>query len=263
MHLTNIFHSLDGKWPKRNDLNGGFYKLLFLEAGEGIYQIGRKTFPVFSGSFITSLTNKEIDLSKLNGTGWLIIFRNSLDKEYFAVNSKSERINVPAEYGIKWLERFYLIEYEFNRKQIYSEDYIRTTLELVLIDIRRISDDKLAEFNPLIDKSIRFIKNNYSQPISLSDVAKFVDRSPSYLTNLFREKTGKTVLEYIIKQRMSKAEILLIETDCSIEKISEKVGYLDSRYFCRRFKERHGLSPGVWRQLKQYSNRQKMKSGNK
>ena len=255
MHLIDIFHLLDSNWLKGMDLSDNLYKILFIETGRGSYQIGRKTFPIFSRSFITTLTEKDIDLSKFNGTGWLILFRNSLNKQYLASIPDSEQINVPVNYSLKLLERLTVIEYEFNRNQSFREDYIRTNLELILIDIHRVREDSLLDFNPLIDKAFRFIKDNYTKPISLSDVAETVGRSPSYLTSLFRDKTGVTVLEFIIKQRMIKAETLLAETEYTIEKISEKVGYSDSRYFCRRFKERHGVPPGIWRQLKQYSNR--------
>jgi AraC-like DNA-binding protein len=52
-----------------------------------------------------------------------------------------------------------------------------------------------------------------------------VNLSAGYLTTLIRERTGRTVVEWIAEQRMAEARRLLVETDESVENVGARVGY--------------------------------------
>ncbi len=98
-----------------------------------------------------------------------------------------------------------------------------------------------------ITKVFEFIEANFYRPLELKEVASSLGYSPAYLTNLVRQKTGKTVKQWIIERRMYKARQLLLDTDLSIAKISTDTGYTDTSYFIRQFKQLHGTSPNLWR----------------
>lgn len=104
---------------------------------------------------------------------------------------------------------------------------------------------------PLLNKVFTFIEENYQNQISLREVAQEVTRSPAYLTSLVRRETGKTVLAWIKEYRMTKARQLLLETNQSVEQISEAVGYFDRRHFSRQFFQSHQLTPQAWRKTNQ------------
>ncbi|GAB1540511.1 hypothetical protein NUACC21_31800 [Scytonema sp. NUACC21] len=101
---------------------------------------------------------------------------------------------------------------------------------------------------PLLLKVFHFIEENYQNSISLREVAKAVDRSPSYLTDLVRQETGKTVLMWITERRMAEARRLLLKTSQKIEQIAEAVGYVNRRHFSRLFSKLHGTTPQSWRE---------------
>lgn len=100
---------------------------------------------------------------------------------------------------------------------------------------------------PILSKTFSFIEENYQNQISLREVAQEVGRSPAYLTDLIRRKTGKTVLTWITERRMAEARKLLLETNKSIEQITEAVGYFDRRHFSRLFSRFHKSTPHAWR----------------
>lgn len=104
---------------------------------------------------------------------------------------------------------------------------------------------------PLLLSVFRFIEEHYQDSISLRDVAEVVGRSPAYLTDLVRRKTGKTVLAWIVERRMAQTRRLLLETSQSIEQIAEAVGYFDRRHFSRQFLRLHGENPQAWRKKHQ------------
>lgn len=101
-----------------------------------------------------------------------------------------------------------------------------------------------SQLKPIFD----FIENNYTQPISLNDVAEAVGYSPAYLTNLVKRKTRKTIINWILERRMLEARSLLLNTHDSIAKIAMSIGFSDAYYFSRRFSQLHEISPKNWRQ---------------
>ena len=62
-----------------------------------------------------------------------------------------------------------------------------------------------------------------------------------------RQKTGRTVKQWIIERRMDKARQLLLDTEKSVSQIATATGYVDTGYFIRQFKQLHGISPNLWR----------------
>ena len=96
-------------------------------------------------------------------------------------------------------------------------------------------------------KVFEFIEANFHRSLELKEVASNLGYSPAYLTNLVRQKTGRTVKQWIIERRMNKARQLLLDTDLAIAQIATHTGYTDTGYFIRQFKQLHGTSPNVWR----------------
>lgn len=97
------------------------------------------------------------------------------------------------------------------------------------------------------DKVFEFIEANYNKGITLSDVARAVGYSPAYLTNRVKQETGRTVNRWIIERRMAEALFLLRSTNRSIEDIAATVGYQNTCYFFRQFRQYKGITPQAWR----------------
>ncbi|MGD1897065.1 MAG: response regulator [Phormidesmis sp.] len=100
---------------------------------------------------------------------------------------------------------------------------------------------------PKLAPVFQFIDSHYQQPIHLSDVAQAAGYTPSYLTNLSQNHTGRTVKKWITERRMAQARQLLKDTARSIKQISEDIGYTDAGYFTRQFRKLHGVPPKSWR----------------
>ena len=114
--------------------------------------------------------------------------------------------------------------------------------------------DSLACFYPdssQLKPVFEFIEANYSQPITLNDVAGSAGYSPAYLTNLVKRRTGKTIIHWIVERRMLEARSLLLKTHKSITQIAATVGFTDPYYFSRRFSQLYKVSPKRWREKHQ------------
>lgn len=99
-----------------------------------------------------------------------------------------------------------------------------------------------------IQKAIRYIQQNYSQKISLADVAKHIYCNPTYLSRLLKSTVGLSFTDYLNKLRISQAEELLLKTNDSVYAIAKDVGYNSMGYFYKKFKEKNNCSPDSYRQ---------------
>lgn len=79
--------------------------------------------------------------------------------------------------------------------------------------------------------------------MSLTSPGKEFFYHPNYLSNDIHHKTGKTFQENLLEMRMNRAEILLQETDLSVEEISWLLGYEDPSNFYRNDKAYFHISP--------------------
>ena len=95
--------------------------------------------------------------------------------------------------------------------------------------------------------ALRYISEHYVEAIALSDLAASCCMNRSYFCRLFHGITGRTAITYLNEFRMTKARMLLATTSSSISEIAVSVGFPDSGYFTRRFKQLYGISPGAFR----------------
>lgn len=99
-----------------------------------------------------------------------------------------------------------------------------------------------------LNKSIKYIHDNYDKDISLSFVAELAGVSKYHFCNMFKEFTGQTFKEYHNNLRISKAVEMLVTTDIPITEIAFLCGFNDSNYFSRKFHQVMKKSPFEMRQ---------------
>ena len=93
-------------------------------------------------------------------------------------------------------------------------------------------------------RALDYIQNHYmDSSLSLSDICAHLNISTSYFSMIFKEETGGTFTEVLIKTRMQKAMELLENTTLKNYEIAEKVGFSDPHYFGISFKKMTGKTP--------------------
>ncbi len=118
--------------------------------------------------------------------------------------------------------------------------------------IRRISTDLVSSVypgaSPLIARSLRYIKSNFTRKIKLTDISSELHINPSYFSALFSQEMGRPFTDYILELRISKAKDLLRNTNMDIVDISGASGFENQSYFTKIFRKRTGLTPRQYRQ---------------
>ncbi|MHA4812045.1 helix-turn-helix domain-containing protein [Flavitalea flava] len=99
-----------------------------------------------------------------------------------------------------------------------------------------------SQSNRLTDV-FRYVKEHYSEDISLSCIAKVANLTPQSFCRLFKNKMNKHFVEYLNDIRVSNACKLLIETDMSISQVAFDCGYNTVSNFNKLFKKITGLAP--------------------
>lgn len=99
-----------------------------------------------------------------------------------------------------------------------------------------------------VKRIINYLMENYEQKISLDQIAHNMYLSPVYISKIFKEETGESPINYLIKIRLEKAkEILEERREGSIKSIANEIGYDDVYHFSKLFKKYFGMSPQHYR----------------
>jgi YesN/AraC family two-component response regulator len=101
-----------------------------------------------------------------------------------------------------------------------------------------------------VRKAIDYIKANYYNKISISELAKLIGIDRIYLSSLFKETVQLSPQMYLVQYRINKACDLLDNPLLTISDISHSVGYSDPLLFSKMFKKIKGVSPSHYRRDK-------------
>ena len=146
----------------------------------------------------------------------------------------------------------YKIVFNENNIPLGKVNSLNTIEEMqeVFLNYFKILIDRNKErvkFSRHISDAIEYIKDNYHQKIMLEELADILHIHKVYLSRLFKDETGMTVTEYIVKQRMEKAKELIINTNMKFYEIGEKVSYNNSQQFFTAFKKYTNDTPKRFR----------------
>ncbi|MCD8077376.1 MAG: helix-turn-helix domain-containing protein [Lachnospiraceae bacterium] len=92
-----------------------------------------------------------------------------------------------------------------------------------------------------------YVYKNYTEDLSLKQLAQQFSVSPNYLSSAFKKKYNISLLNYIHELRLTQAKELLGDPSLSIQDVSHAVGFSDAKYFSRLFQKKEGISPREYR----------------
>jgi AraC-like DNA-binding protein len=140
-------------------------------------------------------------------------------------------------------------QYTTGEMVIMLFDLVQKFGQLIKEKYRDADNTPMAKALQFIEKHIEF------SSLSLTDVAEKCDMSPTYLSHMFKQKTGRNFKEYVDALRLEKAKDLLQNTNEKITDIAKKVGYDNSYSFSRFFKNNLLITPKEYRDTKRKSDR--------
>lgn len=181
----------------------------------------------------------------------------SKQKEFLSVLPTLDNLehgSVIIENGTKISETAHKIFDLFSKNNLELYDKIQVigcTFELIgkIIEssISLSSNMENAKKLSNIKRVFGYIKQNYSQYITLEQLAEMAGLNPKYFCEVFKEYTGKTPIDYLIYYRIECACEQLLMTDNNITEVAFSCGFNDVSYFSKKFRLLKNISPSKFR----------------
>lgn len=192
----------------------------------------------FDRAFFTLLSQKDL-LSYFFRT----ILYNQTSSNYLLFNTDNSA-------DIKMIIKNLILE---NYKgDIYYNNCSISWANILFANILRNYSETIQFYNYDLDSDfslvLQYIQHNYRK-LTLKSLAEHFHYSEAHLSTLIKKNTGLNLIALITKLKMSDAKDYLINTNLSIEKISEYVGYNSVDHFSRTFKKYYESYPQQYRKL--------------
>lgn len=232
---------------------------------EGSYEmiIDRKNYTVSAGelAIIGSMVSHEVLESKNSAFSYCVVLEigPAMLGEYFTPIENQAFPN--PVFDLK--EEKYTELYElFNEVALLCKKSSDFSSLLIKGNVYKISAHILKEFVTgnsgsnvpkrlnyinTVEKCLESIYNNYERKLTVEEVAENCGYSKSNFCKIFKTITGETFHNVLNKHRIKMSCILLKNSNYSVEYIATKVGFADSKSFCRIFKTEKGISPMQYR----------------
>lgn len=142
------------------------------------------------------------------------------------------------------------IDYSLWKKSLTKEKMPKELYDAIIPPLK-IMLEQLFEHHTMetITEYNMFLQfaSEYHNSITLSDLCNHFGRSKSYISHMFKQKSGKTLRTYCNDLKLEDSKKLLIHTNASITSIAFDVGFNDTSYFIHLFKKKYGISPLKYR----------------
>ncbi len=134
---------------------------------------------------------------------------------------------------------------ETMQRAMEAYSYTEDTLWLVKYVTARLHELRNTEAGKetQIDEIYQYIRSHMDEDIKRDDIADAVHLNANYISAMFKNKTGLSLKEYIISEKMSLARKMVRETGLPISVIAMKVGYTNFSHFSQSYKKINGVSP--------------------
>lgn len=151
--------------------------------------------------------------------------------------------------GVKPDEAFTLSDAYIQRIEASSTTKDLSGFEAEMIEgfTMRVQESRSGRFCATINQAVQYIDLHLSEPITVTDIAAAVFRSPNYLSTLFKRETGETIHKYILRTRIEEAEHFVRHSSDPIADIAAFYQFCSQSHFVQCFRNATGMTPGEYR----------------
>lgn len=233
------------------------YQLLYIAAGQGHFFINGQERVVTAGNIIVYLPGQpqEYVYFKDDKTDvyWVHFTGSDVEKiiDYYNIRLSENIIYIGTSPDYQWLFGQIIQEMQLCRPRF--EELISLLLRNIFILISRNLIGANRADNSLeneVELAMHYFRENYSSEINVEDYALSRGMSASNFYRVFKQISGSTPLQFILKLRLSNAQNLLENSNLSIAEIASAVGYENPLYFSRLFNKHIGVSPSEYRKMR-------------
>lgn len=236
-----------------------FCEIIYIVEGTGEFLIGGKVYHLQQGDVAVYNAGVPHEERSLN-TGPFKVIYCGVGNVHIEGVSPGQLLPAYVEPVIPCEKYAYKVESYLSEmlqecdSQILGYETLSNNLLMSLITlIYRIVDVKypfnsLKDINEITVRTKHFIDKNYTQSITLKEIADTLYVNQHYLSHLFKKELGDSPFKYLITRRIEEAKRLLAESDAPVHEIAARVGYGNDKYFSMLFKKATGQTPSSFRE---------------
>ncbi len=264
-----VFYYSDTHFESVGNHSHDYYELYFFEEGAVTMEIGGKDYPLQTGDVIVippgmdhraRLTDPEKPYRRFvfwqSKAFWEAMEGRSRDYGYLLRRAESRgryvyHFDLPTFNAVR-TRLFALLD------EIHADRFARdTAIDLCIADLllflsrtvheqeqRRNKKEQLSRYQAIT----RYVDEHLDEPLSLDALAKEFYLSKYYLVHLFRENTGLSLHQYILKKRLA-ACCDAIQGGAAVGEVCRQWGFGDYSAFYRAFRKEYGMSPTAYLEL--------------
>lgn len=230
------------EWPHRHD----FYSLVWFTKSSGINVIDFEEYEIKHNRLFLMRPKQVHNWSySKNSNGYIAVFDKYLlkqitgfaDTPFFDLSNKNIKLLKPLFEN--------LIE-ESNKNDKLSEKTIVQGISYMLLQLKRLSN-QIPQSKEIIPKTIlefsKLVSDKICENLSVNEYASKLNLTVDKLNEICKENYGQSPKTIILEKKITEAKRLLYFTDLSVKEIAFRLGFEDSSYFSRIFKQKTNLSP--------------------
>jgi len=247
-----------------------FYHMFYIKKGKGIMHIDENDYDICEneiylcppGTYHGMTAQEDIPVSVIE-----IKFTISHEDLQKLIFNMQKRIKCNTyDFYLKLEE---LLKEAFYKSSLYKE-IIDTGFTKLLLELARSAKNENHSYSAVVNgifknnsmetikdgagssavlkNVLEYINNNYSEDITLKQLAEVGAVSPGHLNKIFKEAFNMSPMKFINNFRLDKAKELMMYSDFNISQISELVGFSSIHYFSRFFKKKENMTPNEYRE---------------
>ena len=258
-----IFRSLYLHWHDEMEF-------IFIESGSGLVRLNRETLHVHKGDLL--VVNRGVLHSMKTDPRNILYYKSIVfDPNYLAgmtgdlcqeqlitplITHQAEfihRISPNATGYEHLLQIFEQIHTCYNEKEPYYYVKLKSLFYAFFYEMLAANhitpadqteqNKSLASIKYVLD----YINAHYNEPLTAKELTELSNYSEYYFMKLFRQYTGKTLIEYINDLRLEKSKTLLLHSDASVTEVALECGFNNTSYYIKKFQQANGMSPHKFR----------------
>lgn len=227
----------------------------YITKGKGSFKINDRIFFLKKGDLFILPANIKTIYQADNDNPWSYIWigisGNTLIEFFYRTHLSENHWHLKNVTQDNFLRHFFQLPHLISQHTLTKDLDIQLTLFFMLrsliLEHPRKSTNQINLSDRYAENAYNYINTNFNKGIKISDVLNHLALSRSYLFSIFKKRYGVSPQHYLINLRMNQAISLLLNSDYSIQMISNAIGYSDSLNFSKAFKKHYGVNPSQFR----------------
>lgn len=226
-----------------------YYEMIQYQPFDGYVKINNHVFPINTPT-ISLIAPSDFHMIKVHGESKAEYVKVSFDESI--LNRKcsppaSSIIFQERDASHNWICSLFREMISYKEQPEYLALLAATAVQFITLHGETVPSIPNLQRYHLCAEAVRILNEQFTQNITLVQLAEQLKVSPQYLSRILSDTTGVSYSEYLCTLRLRRAAELLINTSLSVTEVCFACGYQNLSNFLRSFKKAYNVTPGMYR----------------